>query len=249
MYGILLCHNTPGLFRVSLGTHYVERFINYAIFRDYPAVRPTLMGMLKSLEPHVVQAAARQIAVAALWLEEARGDEVALLQMGEHARAGAATVYAYNLSDETVGTECDKHLRGLFVDGSDLVRTEASRCWVHLEPDQVASRGSLINAFAHSPASARNDTLLVHRLKDARRPLPSEVCTLAERAVATFGVRAASVQNEEAGIAEGLAALMVRLHEQTNDTVIQERILDTFDKMIRLGFYGVDEQLKQQYDR
>ena len=140
----------------------MERFIHYAIFRDYPAVRPTLMGMLNSLEPHVVQAGARQIAVAALWVEEARGDEVVVLKMGEHARTGAATIYAGNLSDETVGTECEKHLRTLFEDKSDLVRSEASRCWVHLKPDQVASRGSLISAFAHSLASARDGSLLAY---------------------------------------------------------------------------------------
>ena len=232
-----------------LGTRCVERFLNYAVFRDYSAVRPTLMGMLKSSEPHVVQAAARQITVAALWAEEARGDELVVLDKGEEARAGAATVYARHLPDQAVGAECEKHLRTLFEDKSDLVRREASRCWVHLEPDEVASRGSLIDSFAHSPASARNVTLLVNRLKDARRPLPSEVCTLAERAVAAFGIKAASAQNEEAGVGMGLAALMVRLYEQTNDPVEQERVLDTIDEMIRSGFYGIDEQLQQQYDR
>ena len=232
-----------------LGTRYVERFIHYAIFRDYPAVRPTLMGMLNSLEPHVVQASARQIAVAALWVEEARGDEVVVLKMGEHARTGAATIYAGNLSDETVGPECEKHLRTLFEDKSDLVRSEASRCWVHLKPDQVASRGSLISAFAHSLASARDVSLLAYRLKDAQRPLPAEVCTLAERALAAFGYKAASFQNEEAGVSGELAVLMVRLHEQTNDPELRERVLNTIDEMIRSGFYGIDEQLRRQYDR
>ena len=214
-----------------LGTRYVERFLHYAIFRDYPAVRPTLLGMLKSSEPHVVQAGARQIAAAALWIEEARGDEVVLLKMGVHARAGAATVYASNLSDETVGTECEKHLRTLFEDKSDIVRREASRCWVHLQPDQVASRGSLISDFAHSLASARDVSLLAYSLKDARQPLPAEVCTLAERALAAFGFKATSIQNEEAGVAGELAALMVRLHDQTNDPVLRERVLNTIDEM------------------
>ena len=232
-----------------LGTRYVERFLHYAIFRDYPAVRPILMGMLKSFEPHVVQAGARQIVVAALWVEEARGNEVVVLEMGEHARTGAANVYASNLSDETVGAECEKHLRTLFQDKSDLVRREASRCWVHLEPDQIASRGSLISAFAHSLASARDVSLLAYRLKDAQRSLPAELCTVAERAVATFGFKAASIQNEEAGVAGELAALMIRLHEQTSNPVLRERVLNTIDQMIRSGFYGIDEQLRQQYDR
>ena len=232
-----------------LGTRCVERFLHYAVFRDYLAVRPILMGMLESTEPHVVQTGARQIAVAALWIEEARGDESVLLKMGEHARVGAADVYANNLSDETVGAECDSHLRTLFEDESDLVRREASRCWVNLQPDQVAARGSLIEAFAHSLASARDAGLLAYRLKDARKPLPAEICTLTERALEAFGSKAASIQYEEVGVAGELAALMVRLHEQSHDPVLRERVLTIIDQMIRSGFYGIDEQLREQYDR
>ena len=207
------------------------------------------MSMLKSSEPHVVQAGARQISLAALWVDEARGDEAVVLEMGEEARAGAATVYAGNLSDQTVGADCEKHLRTLFEDESDLVRREASSCWVHLQPDQIASRGSLIGAFAHSLDSARDVSLLAYRLKDARRPLPAEVCVVAERALAAFGSKETSIQNEEAGVAGELAVLMVRLHEQTNDPVLRQRVLNTIDEMIRAGFYGIDEQLRQQYDR
>ena len=232
-----------------LGTHYVERFLHYAIFRDYPAVRSTLMDMLKSSEPHVVQAGARLIARASLWVEEARGDEVVVLEIGENARAGAATVYAGNLSDPVVETECENHLRLLFEDESDLVKSEASRCWVHLSPDQVASRGPLISAFAHSLTSARHASLLAYRLRDARQPLPAEVCTLAECALEAFSSKAASVQNEEAGVSGELAALMVRLHEQTNDPVLRERVLNTIDEMLCAGVYGIGEQLNQQYDR
>ena len=232
-----------------LGSRYVERFLHYAIFRDYPTVRSTLMDMLKSSEPHVVQAGARLITRASLWVEEALGDDVVVLQIGENARAGAATVYAGNLSDPAVGTECENHLRLLFEDESDLVKSEASRCWVHLQPDQVASRGPLINAFAYSLSSARNASLLAYRLRDARQPLPAEVCTLAERALEAFGSKAASVQSEVAGVSGELAALMVRLHEQTNDPVLRERVLNTIDEMIRAGVYGIGEQLNQQYDR
>ena len=232
-----------------LHTSLVERFIHYAIFRDYLAVRPILMEMLESVEPHVVQAAARSITLAALWLDEARGDELIVLGMGEEARAGAATVYARNLSDQSVGAECEKQLRTLFNDKSDLVCREASSCWINLEPDVIASRASLICAFAHSIDSARDVSLLAYRLKDSRRSLPAEICMVAERALATFGLKATSIQYEEAGAAGELAVLMVRLHEQTNDPILRERVLNIIDEMTRLGFYGIDEQLSQHYDR
>ena len=72
---------------------------------------------------------------------------------------------------------------------------------------------------------------------------------VAERALATFGLKATSIQYEEAAAAGELAILMVRLHEQTNDPVFRERVLNIIDEMIRLGFYGIDEQLSQHYDR
>ena len=235
--------------RISGNGHLSGRFYESIVPICGDAEAAYFMLRQKSLEPHVVQAGARQIALAALWVGEARGDEVVVLEMGEEARAGAATVYARNLSDQTVGAECEKHLRTLFEDESDLVRREASRCWVYLQPDQIASRGSLIGAFAQSLRSASDVSLLSYRLKEARRPLPAEVCDLAEHAIAAFGLRAASIQYAEAGAAGELAVLMVRLHEQTNDPIVRERVLNTMDEMIRTGFYGIDEQLRNQYDR
>ena len=232
-----------------LGTHYVERFVHYAMFRDYRAIRPTLIRMLGSSHPATVRAGARHVALAALWIDEARGDERIALEMGEEARAGTAGVYADSLSNETVGAECEEHLRTLFTDESEAVRQEASRCWLMLEPDQIASRGSFIEAFAESMGSGGRVNILLYRLKDARLPLPAEVCDLAERAVAAYGFKASSIQSKEAGVAYTLAPLMVRMYEETSDPILRERVLDVIDDMIRAGFFGIDEKLGLQYDR
>ena len=127
-----------------------------------------------------------------------------MLEMGDEARAGAAWIYGENLPDETVGAKCEKRLRALFTDESEAVRREVSRCWIALEPDQIASRGSLIGAFAQSMGPDDDVGLLAHRLRDARRSLPAEVCDLAERAVAAYGSKAASVQFAEAAAAYGV---------------------------------------------
>ena len=232
-----------------LGTHPVELFLHYAMFLDYLGIKPVLLRMLTSPQPAMVQVAARQIALAALWIEQAHGDEEIVLQAGEEARAGAAYIYARNLSDKTVGGECEARLRTLFVDESAQVRQEASRWWVSLEPDELASRGPLIGAFAESMGSDDDVSTLAYQLKEARRPLPVEICTLAERMVGAYGIRAASVENREAGAAYMLAPLLVRLHEQTDDPLLRERILDVIDEMLRVGFWGIDEQLRQQFDR
>lgn len=232
-----------------LGTNNVETFVHHVVFRDYSAIRPILLRMLKSSQPAAVRAGARQVALAALWIDEARGDERIVLEMGEEARSGAASIYAKNVSDETVGTECEERLCVLFTDESEVVRREASKCWITLESDQIASRGSLIGAFAQSMGPGDNVGVLVHRLQDARTSLPAEVCELAEQAVSAYGPKAASIQFAEAAAAHYLAPVMVRLHEETHDSVFRGRILDAIDEMVRAGFYGIDEQLKQQYDR
>ena len=232
-----------------LSTHTVGRFISYAMFRDYPAIRPTLFRMLASSSSATVRAGASQVILATLWVDEASGDESAVLEMGEEARAGAARIYAENLSDKMVGDECDKRLRTFFRDESEAVRKEASHCWSTLEPDEIAARGSLIGAFAQSMGSGSDIGSLAYRLEDTRQPLPVQVCDLAESAITAFGPKASSFRFEEAGIADMLAKLMVRLHKETNDPILRKRVLDTIDEMVKAGFMGIDEQLKQNYDR
>ena len=97
--------------------------------------------------------------------------------------------------------------------------------------------------------SGAGTSFLVRRLQETRRPLPAELCDVAERAVEAYGSKAASIQFAEAGVAHDLAPLMVRLHEESSDPAMRKRILDVIDDMVRAGFYGIDEQLTKQYDR
>ena len=232
-----------------LGSFYVKQFIHYAMFRDYPVIRPTLLRMLESSEPAAMRAGAGHVALASLWLDEADGDEELALKMGVEARAGVAEIYAQNVADKTVGAECEKFLCRLFNDESEVVRREAARCWITLDADQIAARGSLLGAFAESMGSGGGVNMLLYRLKDSPRPLPAELCDIAEGAVAAYGFRASSIQYSEAGTAYTLAPLMVRLHEETGDPEFQERILDVIDDMVRAGFMGIDESLHKQHDR
>ena len=234
---------------VILGTHYIQYFLQYAIFREYLTVRPILLRMLRAPQPDVVRAGARLISLASLWIEEARRDELLPFKMGAQARAGASITYANNLSIETVQPECIRKLRMLFTDECEEVRQEAGRCWINLKPDQVASNGSLIKAFVDSDPPAMGVSTLVSRLNEASVSLPSEVCNLAEHAVARYGHKAGSPQFEEAGISHDLAPLLMRSYEEAKDRGFRNRVLSVLDEMLKSGFYGIEGQLRIHYDR
>ena len=232
-----------------LGADSVVQFIRYAMFRDYPALRPVLLRMVESRQSPVAVAGASQMALAALSIDEAKEDADRLLQLGEEARTGVADICAANVADRALGPECERRLRTFFADDSPSVRKAASECWRYLEPDQIASRGSLIAHLARKMRSDDNVSILLHKLRQAQRSLPAAVCDLAERSIGLFGSGAASWQGRQGGIANNLSSLMVRLYEETNDDTLRTRALNTIDDMVRAGFIGIDDRLSDRFDR
>ena len=232
-----------------LGSDLIGRFIDYALFRDYAAVLPTLAKMLLSSDPAAVKSGAIRITLAGLWVDEAAGDADRVLSLGDEARVGAATVYARNIADPTIGAVCEEHLKDLFLDESEAVRRAAARCWNALEPDELAKRGSLLRAYVQSIGPDADVTVLTHALERSHEPLPTEVCDLAERAVVAYGQKAGDVRLRESAAAYDLAPLVMRLHEETDDSDLRRRVLDVIDDMLRLGFMGMSDRLGEKYDR
>ena len=215
-----------------LATNAVEQFLHFAMYRDYTAIRPTLLKMLRSGEPSAVEVGARQMTLASLSIEETREDADLVLGVDEHARVGAATVYAQNVADATIGPACERRLETLFRDESEAVRRAAARCWDVLQPDELAKRASLLSAYVRSIGPDADVTELTHVLQRSHGPLPAEVCDLAERAVEAYGPSAADVGGSEAAVAHDLASLVMRLHGETDDPHLRQRLLRVIDDML-----------------
>lgn len=233
-------------------SHYVEHFIRRATRHSYADMRDSLVQLLESKEPSAVRVGARWIVLSAIFAENSAGreDERRVLASGEHARAGAADIYAANILDQEAGQRCVKRLVEMFDDESEVVRYSAARCWFSLSADQITEQGALLKVFAQSQAFDNfRLSVLLHLLGKATLPLPLELCEVAERAIVSFGEEAASVQHREALDASLLAKLLISLLGQTVDPDIKRRVQDSIDQMIEGGFYGVEEELHRRPTR
>ena len=229
-----------------MGSEDVDRFIQFAIFRDYGAMRPHLFEMLTSSSDWSVRVAGRQLTVAALFLDSelTRSDQRMAIDARSEARVGAAEIYVANLGDPTVGKECQDRLRNLFDDDNEAVRAAAGEWWRSCSANDLSASQSLLADYTQSRAfDEHNTSVILRRLKDATTPLPIELCDIADRAVEQFGPKASSIQYAEAGTARKLTELMIRLHEQTNSEK-RSRVLDSIDQMLRADFHGLQEHLE-----
>ncbi len=233
-----------------LGTQPVERFLHYAMYRDYLAVRPTFGRTFAVAGPDAATSAAKLITLAGLSevSELAQSDALKMLESDVGARRGAAEVYARNLTDPTVGTWCQGRLLKLFDDDSVEVREQAARCWVYMEPDDVPRFGPLMGKYVRSRAFADHDTganMLAYRLDECDQPLPAELCDLLEQSLEHHRL----TESRDALYAHNLPDLAIRLHQQTHDPALRTRVLDALDEMMKLGVHGVTEQIGRRFER
>lgn len=234
-----------------VGSFYVEHFISRATRRSYLDMRSTLNRLLDSGEASAQRVGARWIVLSALSPQyaAAREDEAKVLQLGEHIRAGAADIYAANLLHEQAGSRCADRLAEMLDDESEIVRESAAAWWHSLAPDHIAEQGPLVSAVARSRAFGefRISGLLI-RLGDCSGPPPVQICDIAERALAEFGPKAASIQHMESMVAQRLAKLLFRLLDATDDGRLETRVRNIIDQMIEANFYGVEEELRRRLD-
>lgn len=232
---------------LALGGEFFERYLKYAAHRSYDAVRPILVHMLASQEAEVRRVAARQICLAGLRdgpSRAAASEDVLLVEAGDtEMRIGAAEVYAQNCGHGDVAAQCVDKLPSLFADQAGEVRREAARSFLELGTDELPKQGTLIEAFATSAAFPDDAFPLLHRLEQMGGPLPASVCSLANRAIDEWGSAAGDIQTSASHDGSILAKLIVRFYAQASDDAQRKEALDVIDRMLEVGFYGLDDEL------
>ncbi len=231
-----------------LGCRPFEDFVNFAVSTHYSDLHPVLLRTLKRTSDSAVSAAARQICVAAFDDEEAEADAENVRNGTPAMRVAAATVYAANLGNKTVGPTCVAHLEQLFKDDVKEVREKAAECFYHLDDEQLEHFEDLIRKYLESPAFPSHHDGLLDALERSTWRVPDITIRLAERFMETHGESAGDLSTAAAGDAPTVSKLVLRLYVQSADDNVQSRCLDLIDQMEWQRFFGIDRELAQ-HDR
>jgi hypothetical protein len=230
----------PRLFSI----HTFERFLGYAAYRSYPAVRGLLMRMLESDDPKVVKAAARRVCLVSLDDVSAQEDSVRVRQGSESMRSAATEVYSANIGHEVVGPRCLSLLLPMFHDSSEKVRAKAAKGFERITKLGTHDQQILLEGFLESSPDPLALNSIVASLANSPVQLPDLVCSVAEACIEKFCCEPGVRPGEGFSVSRNLAKIVIRLYTQTEDPEIQRRCLDLVDIMEKNYFYGIDAEME-----
>jgi hypothetical protein len=228
-----------------LSSLFVEQFLYYAVFSHYPQLRPILLKMLSDPDAAAREAASRAIAVASFRFSDAEEDIQRVIEGDEVCRAALATIAAGNLQFPEVADRCRDWLIAAFNDKSRKVHDAAARCFHEISDEQLSRERKLIDAFLDSPAFRDNASGLLVVLEQSVHRLPDVVCKIPERAVEIHREENSEEAMEARWWTHQMAALVLRLYEQTDDEAIRSRCLNVLDSMIELDFGNIGSELEK----
>jgi hypothetical protein len=231
-----------------LKTHYIDRFLFYALQTHFERLRPLVERMISSLEPEVATVGARQACLASLFVEEARPLAERCISGTEAQQMGAAEVCAANLRTASFRSVCEEALIALFNSPHEKVRSKAGTCFLGYEGEELGAYEGLLKAFVPSPAFASQYFHVISALEKTTAKLPEITCLACERFLDIVGQGAADIRTHHAANAAIVSRLIIRVYSQARDEALQTRCLNAIDRMAQMRAYGFEKVLAL-YDR
>jgi hypothetical protein len=234
-----------------LGTQTVEDFLCYALQTHFEVLASIVERMIMSDLPEVVKVGTRQACRAALIIEEVRWLAELCLSCTETHRIAATEIFVANFRQAHFREFCEDVLIKLFQDSAEPVRSQAARCFLHFEGDELGDYISLVEAFVDSPAFFSDDYNLIHALEETTAKLPEAVTyRVCNRFIEGLKSDDADVSQRGRLEADKVSKLLLQLYSQSKDQELQLHCLDLIDFMTQMEVYGLAEALMQyDYDR
>lgn len=232
-----------------LGTQTVEYFLYYALPTHFQELASIVERMIRSEQPEVVKVGARQACLASLVIEEARWLAEVCLSGTEAHRMAAAEIFVANLHKAHFREFCQKTLIQLFKDSSEEVRSQAARCFLHFEGEELGNYISLVEAFVDSVAFTTDPKQLIYALEKTTAQLPNVTYQICKRfLLENLNSDDIELRNRHQVRAGKVSKLLVPLYSQSKDKNLQSNCLDLIDLMTQKEVYGLAETL-MQYER
>ncbi|HAX79147.1 MAG TPA: hypothetical protein DCY88_25805 [Cyanobacteria bacterium UBA11372] len=233
-----LCENEDAL----LGTQTVEDFLYYALPTHFQQLASIVERMIMSELPEVVEIGARQACLASLMMEEARWLAELCLSGTEDHKQAAAQVFVANLRQARFRDFCEQALIQLFHDSNEKVHSQAARCFLDFEADQLGEYVSLIEAFVDSPSFITHYDNLIGALGKTTAKLPDVTCRVCDRFLDIVATRTRGLYAPE------ISQLLVRVYSQSKNQQLQKDCLDLIDRMYQMEIDGLAEAITE-YER
>ena len=226
-------------------THSFDQFVHLAVYTHYEQLRNLLQFSLSCDNSDAVENAARQTVLAELGDVDV-GDDASKIRSGnETMRKAAAGVYAQNLSDNVVGDKCAEHIVKFFNDDAESVRQEVSSAFFGISGERLLQLEGFIARFIKSKCFENETDRLLHALEESNVELPQIVCQAAERVLEFLGEEGTHIAYHGSMVAHEISTLVVRQYEQTTDDIIKSHCLDLIDRMEKVGYFGISEELSR----
>lgn len=222
-----------------------DRFLHYSVQSHYKDLRPLIQFALSSKCEKAIENAARQTILAELSNVDVGDDAKNIRSGSETMRQTAAHVYAYNLENDVIGNRCADYLEEFFEDESEEVRKQVSTAFSRMEGIRLLELESFVGRFIESSCFENETDRLLRSLEKSNVELPNIICRAAERVLEFVDEEGRSVAYRGALTASSISKLVVRQYEQTTDSETKSRCLDLIDRMERVGYLGIGDELSK----
>ena len=230
-----------------LATPYVERFINYGLYKQFGRLRPVIERMVRSSFPEVNEAGARLGSIAVLLQND---NAEALVEEALHGksshRLGVAQVASANIGKTEHRQWSEQKLLLFFDDADNKVRQEAAMCFRHLEGQSLASYENLIVNFCHSAAYQEDSFSLLHVLEQSSYRLPGITCVVCQKFLERFSNEARDISTSRAADVPIVIKLILRTYHQHDEW--SSKCLDLIDRTCLEMVYDIKNNL-DEYER
>ena len=219
------------------------RCVSRALHNGYVEVEPILKRMICSEHADVQIAGGRQLCLASLFHKEAQ----VLLQPWQEkpgaVRRGIAEVCAVNVLNADYRAWCVSTLSELFNDADKAVRDEAAHVFWRMDKSRLAEVREMVAPFISSAAFEENHEHSFTVLDDSNSLLPKESLRASRLFLGAVGTAVSSISYSAFGTGVKVARIVLRVYQESSDSVVKSQCLDLIDQMTEAGVYELDKML------